>query len=83
MELLIIIIGYSTLSWVAYNFFEIIINFIMDKLSLNFLSRLLCPKCFSFWFSLIVSGGNIFIASISAFINFLIDKYINTKNTIL
>lgn len=83
MELLMIIIGYSTMSWVAYSFFEIIINFIIEKLNITIVSRLLCPKCFSFWFSLVVSGGNIFIASISAFINFLIDKYINTKNTIL
>jgi uncharacterized protein involved in cysteine biosynthesis len=75
------IIQWTGLSWVIYNQTEKVVEFIMNKWNIN-LSFLLCPKCFTFWLTLLLTFDP-FISSITSLNNYLIDKYINNKKTIL
>jgi len=70
---MIYIIGWTCLNWVIYQWWSLIINLLKYDLS-----RLMCPKCFSFWLTLILTY-NPFLAAIVSFNMYIIDLYLINK----
>ena len=66
-----LLLGLCALSWVLNSQ----LDWILGKLKIE---REVCLKCFTFWFVLILTLNPI-IASMCAFINFLVDVYIINK----
>ena len=80
MELIILIGKMFIISWLVTRFQPItmILDVLPDKLIYNLIRLLLsCLMCFSFWFTLIMTGS-IVTASIAAFVGFWYDKILGS-----
>ena len=68
-EYIILTLGFTFMTWVALQW----INLLPIEERYR---KYLCPKCVTFWITLIFTG-KIFIAATAAFLAMVIDKYIN------
>jgi len=79
MEILLTLTNYFLLAWVITRFepIQMLLELLPDNLVSNLIKLLLsCLKCVLFW-SVLIFTGDIFLASMMAFIGFWYDKLIS------
>lgn len=76
-EFILLSIKYTLLMWVVINMTHTLLSKYQPELL-----KYYCPKCWSFWLTLIITL-NPFLAAAVAFNNYLIDKYLTDTKTLL